>query len=51
VTINYTLVIANESLMQKFAIRINVIQSRKITENIILSEHMPHVIGEEGECT
>jgi hypothetical protein len=34
-----------------FAIRINVIQSRKVTENIVLSEHMLHVIGEKGKCT
>jgi len=35
--------------MQTFALRINVIQSRKITENIALSEHM--LIGEKGKCT
>jgi hypothetical protein len=36
--------------MQTFASRITVIQSRKITENIVLSGHMPHVIGrKEGE--
>jgi len=37
--------------MQTCAIRIIVIQSRKITENIVVSEHMPHVAGEKGKCT
>jgi len=35
--------------MQTCAIRINVIQSRKITENIALSKHMPHVTEEKGK--
>jgi hypothetical protein len=32
-----------------FAIRINVIESRKTTEIIVLSEHM--LIGEKGKST
>jgi len=36
--------------MQTYAIRINVIQSRKITENIVLSENTHHVTGEKGKC-